>query len=896
MRLGIFLSQFLGLKLNCMNKLLLFKLTTVLCFGLIANTNYSQLFPNGDFELGPAPSNCQCATSFTCGNDAGRVIDGFHPVYVPGNQGCIGVQNYAPALGAYSGTSSIYFYAGADNINATPVNFVGGEDVCLTIYYCGPQGAGASGQNTANSHFSFKLDGAQIGPDVLVPVNTGWTQHSMTVTMTPGAHTFGILSGGAAQYAIWFDDFSAVICGAPTCDPSWTTTTLCSTDPPIDLNTLITGDTGGTWSGTGITGSMFDPSVGTQSITYTNAAPCTDFSTQTITVNTTATATWNLPPATCSNAPLINLNSLITGTAGGTWSGIGVTGNNFDPASGSQNVTYTVGTAPCNASSAQTITITPSADATWTNPGTICQSSGVIDLTTLITGTTGGTWSGTGVTGTNFDPAGLSGPITITYDVGTAPCADQLAQDINVVVNPSPAWTPPANMCDSDPPVDLTTTITGTTGGTWSGTGITGTTFDPSGGTQNITYTVGSGACQQVLSQNIIVGTGGNPAWNTLTMCLHDVPLDLTAQITGDVGGTWSGTSMTGSTFDPSSGTQTITYSVGAGGCLVDMTQDIVVYDPSLALTATNIACFGDVNGIADVTVTGGSGNYSYAWDNGGNTAQITGLAAGTYTLTVTDLDGGCTVTGSIDIIEPAAITASLTASYACAPSLGSATATATGGTPGYSYLWTSSAETTATATNLDSAMQIVNITDINGCTYIDSIQVNVYPQATAIARTDTTIVRGDCVRLNVSSGVAYSWLPDYELTCADCKDPIACPTVPTDYCVSAIDSNGCADSACVKIGIEIICGDVFVPSAFSPNNDNENDLECVYSDCMESMVFTIYNRWGEVVFETSDMNICWDGTWKGKELNTAVFVYRLEGFLINGEQVSQKGNISLIR
>jgi gliding motility-associated-like protein len=64
----------------------------------------------------------------------------------------------------------------------------------------------------------------------------------------------------------------------------------------------------------------------------------------------------------------------------------------------------------------------------------------------------------------------------------------------------------------------------------------------------------------------------------------------------------------------------------------------------------------------------------------------------------------------------------------------------------------------------------------------------------------------------------------------------------------------------------------------------------------MESFTFDIYNRWGEKVFTTSSMNICWDGTWKGKELNSAVFVYILEGYLINGTKVSQKGNISLIR
>ena len=115
--------------------------------------------------------------------------------------------NYSSALGAHSGSGYVYFYAGADNVESVTFPFVGGENVDICVWYSGPQGAGASGQNTANSHFSLAVDGAQVGPDVLVPTNTGWTQHCFTVTMTPGNHTFGILSGGAAQYSLWFDDF-----------------------------------------------------------------------------------------------------------------------------------------------------------------------------------------------------------------------------------------------------------------------------------------------------------------------------------------------------------------------------------------------------------------------------------------------------------------------------------------------------------------------------------------------------------------------------------------------------------------------------------------------------------------------------------------------------------------
>mgnify|MGYP000989320600 FL=1 len=113
---------------------------------------------------------------------------------------------------------------------------------------------------------------------------------------------------------------------------------------------------------------------------------------------------------------------------------------------------------------------------------------------------------------------------------------------------------------------------------------------------------------------------------------------------------------------------------------------------------------------------------------------------------------------------------------------------------------------------------------------------------------------------------------------------------------MTGIDTNGCIGTNCVQVDVEIICGDIFVPSGFSPNADGENDELCVYSDCMNEMDFTIYNRWGEVVFESGELDFCWDGTWKGKDLNPGVFVYILSGQLINGDLVQQKGNITLIR
>ena len=175
------------------------------------------------------------------------------------------------------------------------------------------------------------------------------------------------------------------------------------------------------------------------------------------------------------------------------------------------------------------------------------------------------------------------------------------------------------------------------------------------------------------------------------------------------------------------------------------------------------------------------------------------------------------------------------------------------------------------------------------------SIDVVVIQPPAVTVSNDTTINMGDIVQLLASGAILYNWEPANQLSCFDCADPIAAPNETIEYCVTGWENN-CADTACVLINVLINCGEVYVPSAFSPNDDGENDYLCVYGNCFEKLTFKIYNRWGEVVFESSETGICWDGNWKGKKLNSAVFVYLLDGVLITGENIEKKGNISLIR
>ena len=268
------------------------------------------IITNGDFELG-TNAICACANSFTCNNDAGRVVDGIHPLFTVGNGGCMGASNYTNSQGAHSGTSYVYFYAGFDNIRTNSINFPADTIIDICVWYTGPQGNGAPGQGTANAHFSFGIDGVQVGPDIQVPTNTPWTQFCYSANILAGNHTIDILSGGFAQYSLWFDDFSATYPIAQT--------TLCKET----YNWIFGSNAGVTFMGAAqptpsvLTGSAMNMNEGCASISdqngnllfYTNGEDAWDAS-NTITPNGTLLAGGGMSAQSSIIVPLPQSNSL----------------------------------------------------------------------------------------------------------------------------------------------------------------------------------------------------------------------------------------------------------------------------------------------------------------------------------------------------------------------------------------------------------------------------------------------------------------------------------------------------------------------------------------------------------------------------------------------------------
>lgn len=193
-----------------------------------------------------------------------------------------------------------------------------------------------------------------------------------------------------------------------------------------------------------------------------------------------------------------------------------------------------------------------------------------------------------------------------------------------------------------------------------------------------------------------------------------------------------------------------------------------------------------------------------------------------------------------------------------------------------------------------------VEATSTIGCVLNDSIFITVDPLpnlSVVLTASQDTVIAGAMVTLTAvpSSGYDYVWQPNLP----NVSSQIVALEQTTTFIVTVESDYGCAKSDTVMIFVrEVVCGepDIFVPNAFTPNNDGNNDKLYVRGNNIDQLIFRVYNRWGELVFETYDQNIGWEGNYKGMECDPAVYDYYLEVSCVAEEKYFKKGNITLIR
>ncbi|MFN5679389.1 MAG: gliding motility-associated C-terminal domain-containing protein [Flavobacteriia bacterium] len=562
---------------------------------------------------------------------------------------------------------------------------------------------------------------------------------------------------------------------------------------------------------------------------------------------------------------------LVVGTVGGTWNGLGVNAQGmFDPSvagAGVQTVYYTL---PCGTDSVQ-ITVSP-----CTALQVCLESNGQM---TVSGGVGPYTWA-------YYTPASTT-PITNQTECQNCGYTWFFGQCIN-------GFTPVTSCSSPAAYVNFATGISVAT---------------PSAQTQfQVTDNAGT-VYQFTLSQlapcaaNPCAGFSANVLSQTNPTCFGaangSVSIAL-ANGTAPFTYNWSPvTSTTNSLNNLSAGSYTCTIT-DANNCSAVFSTTLT--DPTqltISSVTTPTPC-GLQEGSMSIQVSGGTAPYTYAWTPAAsNTNALSNLGSGIYTVVVTDANAcQATISDTVQISNGPQLNESISAS-SCMSNTGSISVAIVGGTPPYTISWVPNLGNTPTLSGLGPNDTLtIFVSDANDCgasetyviTALNDFELNSWASS-------TSILEGESVVLNASGALNYSWTPSQDLSCPSCPSTNATPDITTQYIVTGTLDNGCTDQDTLLITVTQVCGAVYVPTICSPAaQDTEDQRICVYGNCIAECLFVIYNRWGEVVFETTDQQQCWDGTYRGQALPGDVFAYKLQVRLQDGTSLVKSGNINLLR
>jgi gliding motility-associated-like protein len=327
-----------------------------------------------------------------------------------------------------------------------------------------------------------------------------------------------------------------------------------------------------------------------------------------------------------------------------------------------------------------------------------------------------------------------------------------------------------------------------------------------------------------------------------------------------------------------------------AGGPPVISTKQVVII--GLA-SSTNWPgrCIGVFDATLLVTPAGSNTPYFYSWNtNPAQTGQsVSNVSPGNYTITVSSVDA-CSASASFVIKDSPGIFNVLEIKDAdCGSNNGSIFTAVSGGTPPYQYLW-SDGSTGTSLQNLAPGVYDVDVTDAANCFNKSfNIVVNMKNNNLAVnLGEDIGLCPGETVVLNPGTYKNYLW-----------QDGSARPTFTVKnagiYYVEVINDQGCSGNDTIQVKED--CSNIYFPSAFTPNNDSDNDGFGPLGNlaAVKKYSFSVYNRYGQCVFLSNDPFKKWDGTFKGDQFNTGSFVW-MANYLYNGKLKSVKGTVTVIR
>lgn len=350
-----------------------------------------------------------------------------------------------------------------------------------------------------------------------------------------------------------------------------------------------------------------------------------------------------------------------------------------------------------------------------------------------------------------------------------------------------------------------------------------------------------------------------------------------------------------GSTFTPSNlalGNNVFYVTATENNCESVATSVVLVLEPNpnvnIVSSSGNFIC---EDSTTNLSVLFNNADASIEWSTGESTITIAVNTAGIYSANVTL--NGCSGSDSIEIENAPVPEVNINGPLESCKDV-PLSFTASGAN---SYVW-STGEVTSSISIIATSDTLISVVGTsNGCSNEDEIFLSISNGPDL--QTDSVLVLnlGEPLTINaVTDGTFVSWLPQGIVACDTCSTTIVESETDLLLYASAQSENGCVTFDTLRIEVDNSCNQLFIPTAFSPNNFEPNEVFCIESNCIKNMNFYIFDRWGNRVYFSNDSNECWNGGINGYYVPDGVYNWRMTGTFLNGDLIDRAGHVLVIR